>query len=123
MSSGVSSKNSSAAGAASSDRAPKLAAKPICSSVEACISISSVKSLSRAKFLTRVVRASPSIGFVRKSSAPTSSPLTRRRLIERRHHDDRDVLDARLGLEPAANFEPVHTGHHHIEQDDVRPLP
>ena len=44
------------------------------------------------------------------------------RLIERRHHDDRNMLRARLGLEPAANLEPVHAGHHHVEQDDVSSL-
>jgi hypothetical protein len=56
---------------------PNVAAKPICSSVEARISISSVSILSRARFLTRVISAMSSTGLVRKSSAPASSPFTR----------------------------------------------
>jgi hypothetical protein len=52
-------------------------ATPICSSVDARISISSVKSLNRAKFFTRVTSARSSTGFVRKSSAPASSPRNR----------------------------------------------
>ena len=54
-----------------------VAAKPICSSVEARISISSVSILSRARFFTRVMSAMSSTGLVRKSSAPASSPFTR----------------------------------------------
>ena len=54
----------------------KSPAKPICSSVEARISISSVSILSRARFLTRLTSATSSTGLVRKSSAPASSPLT-----------------------------------------------
>ena len=41
------------------------------------MSISSVSSLSRARFFTRVISAMSSTGLVRKSSAPASSPLTR----------------------------------------------
>jgi hypothetical protein len=44
------------------------------------------------------------------------------RLVERGDNDHRDVLRARLGLEPPANLETVHAGHHHVEQDDVGPL-
>ena len=41
---------------------------------------------------------------------------------QRRHHDDRNVGGARVGLQPAAYLEPVHARHHHVEQDDVGQL-
>jgi hypothetical protein len=56
---------------------PRVAAKPICSSVVARISISSVSIFSRARFFTRVMSGMSSTGLVRKSSAPASSPFTR----------------------------------------------
>ncbi len=42
-----------------------------------------------------------------------------RRLIERRHHHDGNVVRRRIALELAADFEPVETRHHHVEQHDV----
>ena len=41
------------------------------------------------------------------------------RLVERRHHHHRNVMRRRIGLEPAADLEAVHLGHHHVEQHDV----
>ena len=41
------------------------------------------------------------------------------RLVERGHHDDRNVVRRRIGLEPPAHFEAVHVGHHDVEQDEV----
>ena len=42
-------------------------------------------------------------------------------LIERRHHDDGNMLRAWLRLQLAAYFEPVHARHHHVEQGPHRP--
>ncbi len=44
-------------------------------------------------------------------------------LVERGDHDHRNMLGARLGLQPPADLETVHAGHHHVEQDHVGPLP
>ena len=41
------------------------------------------------------------------------------RLVERGDHDHRNVMRCRVGLEPAAHFEPVHVRHHHVEQDEI----
>ena len=41
---------------------------------------------------------------------------------QRGHHDHRYVGGMRVGLEPAADLEPVHPRHHHVEQDDVGQL-
>ena len=41
------------------------------------------------------------------------------RLVERRHHDDRNMSGHGRVLEPPAHLEAVHAGHHHVEQDDV----
>ncbi len=46
-----------------------------------------------------------------------------RGLIERRDHDQRDMLRARLGFQPPADLETVHPGHHHVEQHHIGPLP
>ncbi len=40
-------------------------------------------------------------------------------LIERGHHDHRDVVGYRVGLELAADLEAVHVRHHDVEQHDV----
>ena len=36
-----------------------------------------------------------------------------------RHHDDGDVAEALVGLEPATGFDAVQLRHHDIHQDDV----
>ena len=41
------------------------------------------------------------------------------RLVERGHHDHRNVMRGRIGLEPPAHFEAVHVRHHDVEQDEV----
>ena len=41
------------------------------------------------------------------------------RAVERGDHHDGNVVRGRIGLEAAADFEAVHVGHHHVEQDDV----
>ena len=41
------------------------------------------------------------------------------RLIERGDHDDGNVMGLDIGLDAAADFEAVHAGHHHVEQDDI----
>ncbi len=41
------------------------------------------------------------------------------RMIERRHHHHRQEVRFHVALETAANLEPVHIRHHHIEQHDV----
>jgi hypothetical protein len=43
-------------------------------------------------------------------------------MIERGDHDHRNVLGALFGLEPPADLEAVHAGHHHIEQHDIGAL-
>ena len=40
-------------------------------------------------------------------------------LVERRDHDDRNMPDDRIGLEPAQDLESVHIRHHQIEQDKI----
>ena len=40
-------------------------------------------------------------------------------LIQRRHHDNRNMRSRRVGLEAAADLEPVHSRHHDVEQNDV----
>ncbi len=40
------------------------------------------------------------------------------RTDESGHEDDRQGRP--LGFQPAARLEPVHAGHHHVEQDEVR---
>ena len=40
-------------------------------------------------------------------------------IIHRRHHHDRRVLSARLRAQPCTCLEPVHSGHPHVQQDDV----
>ena len=41
------------------------------------------------------------------------------RMIERRHHDHRNVVGRAVGLDAAAYLEAVHVRHHHVEQDDI----
>jgi hypothetical protein len=41
------------------------------------------------------------------------------RLIERGNHDHRNMMGDGVGLQPPADFEPVHVGHHHVEQDEI----
>ena len=41
------------------------------------------------------------------------------RAVQRRHHDHRNEMRRRIGLQPAANLKTVDVGHHHVEQDDV----
>ena len=41
------------------------------------------------------------------------------RLVERGHHDDRNMMGRRVRLELAADLEAVHVRHHHVEQHDV----
>ena len=38
---------------------------------------------------------------------------------ERGDHQDRDGRRLRVFLQPPADFEAVHVGHHHVQQDDV----
>jgi hypothetical protein len=45
------------------------------------------------------------------------------RLIEGGDHDDRDVLGAGAGFDAAADLEPVHARHHHVEEDHIDALP
>ena len=81
---------------------------------------SSVSILRRTSERTRENSATSLTGLVRKSSAPASSPCDPvAHLVERRHHDDRDVRGLGIGLEPAADFETVHARHHDVEQHDV----
>ena len=40
----------------------------------------------------------------------------------RRNQDDRDERKALVGLQVAANLEPVHLGHHDVEQDEIGKL-
>ena len=42
-----------------------------------------------------------------------------RRLVERRHHHDRQMHRCGIGLEAAADLETVHARHHDVEQNDV----
>ena len=42
-----------------------------------------------------------------------------RDLVERGNHDDGNVMGARIGLQPPADFETVHLRHHHVQQDDI----
>ena len=81
---------------------------------------SSVIILRRASERTRAISATSDTGLVRKSSAPASRPAHAvGRLVERRDHDHRNVMGGRIVLEPAADLEAVHVGHHHVEQHDV----
>ena len=41
------------------------------------------------------------------------------RLVERRHHHDRQMHRRGVGLEASADFESVHARHHDVEQHDV----
>jgi hypothetical protein len=45
------------------------------------------------------------------------------RLIQRRHHDDRQMRRLRRALEVLAHLETVHTRHHYIEQHDIAIAP
>ncbi len=40
-------------------------------------------------------------------------------LVERGHHQHRDMAGLAVDLEPRTDLEAVHLGHHHVEQDDV----
>ena len=40
-------------------------------------------------------------------------------LVERGHHNDRDMRGRRIAFQPAADLEAVHVRHHDIEQDNV----
>ena len=42
-----------------------------------------------------------------------------RHVIERGNHHDRDMRGRRIALQPPADLETVHVGHHHVEQHDV----
>jgi len=44
------------------------------------------------------------------------------RLVERRHHDDRDMMGLGRRLDAAAGLEPVHARHHHVEKHDIDPF-
>ncbi len=46
------------------------------------------------------------------------------RLVQRRHHHDRNMLGRRIAFQPPADFDPVDSRHHHVEEDDIglRPL-
>jgi hypothetical protein len=44
------------------------------------------------------------------------------RLVERGHHDHRQMVGQRVGLQPAAHLEAVHAGHHDIKQHHVHAL-
>ena len=69
---------------------------------------------------TRANSAASSTGLVRKSSAPASSPVTRSaRLIQRGDHHDGHMRGLGIGLDAAADFEPVHARHHDVKQHDV----
>ncbi len=81
---------------------------------------SSVTAFSRTRLRTRAISAVSSSGLVRKSSAPASRPLSAvAGLVEGGHHDDRKMRGQRRVLEPPADLEAVHAGHHDVEQDDV----
>ena len=43
-------------------------------------------------------------------------------LVERRHHDDGNVVGGRVGLDAPAHLDAVDTRHHHIEQNDIGTL-
>ena len=75
---------------------------------------SSISIFSRATFLTRVISAMSSTGLAEVVGAGFEAPNSVRRPVERRHHDDRQMLGARIGLELPADFEPVDAGHHQI---------
>lgn len=40
-------------------------------------------------------------------------------VAECRHHDHRHMRRVGIGLQPAADLEPVHARHHHVEQDQI----
>ena len=81
---------------------------------------SSVTILSRASDRTRAISASSGIGLVRKSSAPASSPRTRSDGWSSAVTITTGMwCVARIALEPPAHLEPVHIGHHHVEQNEV----
>jgi hypothetical protein len=42
-----------------------------------------------------------------------------REIVEAGHHDDRDVAQVRVGLDAVEDGDPVHLGHHDVEQHDV----
>jgi hypothetical protein len=42
--------------------------------------------------------------------------------IERGDHHHRNVLGGGIGFKPAADLEPVHARHHHVEQNHVGPF-
>ena len=43
-------------------------------------------------------------------------------ILYSRQEDDRGVLQLGIGPQPAADLEPVHPGHHDIEEDQLRPF-
>jgi hypothetical protein len=54
----------------------------------------------------------------------SSAPASKRRhavlgLVERRHHHDRQVGRRRVGLDPAADLEPVHARHDRVDQHEI----
>jgi hypothetical protein len=61
-----------------------------------------------------------STGFGQEIVGPGLQPLQPfRRLAKRRDHDDGDVAGGGVGFQAAAALEPVHAGHHHVQQDQV----
>ncbi len=75
---------------------------------------------SRASERTRAISAISSIGLVRKVVGARLQPAHAvGGLVERGHHDHRQMERFGIALEPAADLEPVHARHHHVQQYEV----
>ena len=100
-----------------------VALKPICLAGAARIIISSLSTLRRARFLTRVTSAMSSTGLVRKSSAPASSPCT----LSAGWSSAVTMMTGTCAvagslLDAPADLEAVHARHHDVEQHHVDAL-
>ena len=71
---------------------------------------------------TRARSSGRLIGFVRKSSAPASSPLIRSGTGSSGHHHHRHDAVRLVGPDPLAHLVAAHPGHDHVEEHQVRPV-
>ena len=97
---------------------------PSATVVCARIRISSMVTFRRASERTRAIRWTSSIGLVRKSSAPASSPRTRSAGWSSAVTITTGRCEVAIwAFQPPAHLEAVHLGHHHVEQNDVDEIP
>ena len=80
----------------------------------------SSNSLIRSRFLVRIDTSVLSMGFVRKSFAPTSSAfIFEAFIVERSYDDNGDGPGVGIFLQKPAYGIAIHLGHHDFQKDEI----